>query len=181
MKKLLLATVLMLMSFSVSAVSVSITNPSVMHGSGILLEVITPNVQYTFGGDFFGSGEIVALSWDSKMSGASLDLIDFTVSTTLADWSLSIFDGLNETVLTSGNAANTSVSSLFTMTGGTVYSIIMTGTAAITSFAVGFTYPLSVAEVPLPATLWLFGSVLLGGLSLLRRRSEKLRIQSVVT
>lgn len=177
MKKFLLGTVMMLAAFTASAASVSITNPTVTTGSGELLEVTIPSVQYTFGSDF-AAGEAVALTWDTQLTGAALGLVDFSLSSTLANWSMSIFDGMNETVLTSGNAANTFVSSLFTMTGGTVYNIIMTGTAAITSFSVGFSYPPSVSEVPLPAAVWLFGSVLLGGLAL-RRRSKKETIQAV--
>ncbi|QEW06235.1 hypothetical protein [Nitrincola iocasae] len=177
MKKLLLGAVLMLASFAVSAASVSITNPTVTTGSGNVASFTAPDIQYTFG-SAFDAGEAVSLSWDTELTGAALAQANFSVSSTLVDWSLSIFDGLNETVLTSNNAANTLVSSLFTMASGTVYNIVMTGTAAISSFTVGFSYPPAVSEVPLPAAVWLFGSVLLGGLAL-RRRSRKENMQAV--
>ena len=176
MKKILLGAMLMLASFTASAASVSIANATTT-GSGLLTQVTIPTIQYTFGSDF-ETGEAVAISWDSELTGASAGLVDFSVSSTLADWSLSIFDGVNTTQLTSGNAANTFIPSLFTMTSGTVYNILMNGTAAITSFTVGFTYPPSVSEVPLPAAVWLFGSVLFGGLAL-RRRSRKANMQAV--
>ncbi|KGK43342.1 hypothetical protein LH51_00575 [Nitrincola sp. A-D6] len=176
MKKLLLGAMLMLASFATSAASVSIGNAT-STGSGLLTQVTTPTIQYTFGSNF-ETGEAVAIAWDTQLTGASQALVDFSVSSTLADWSMSIFDGVNETQLTSGNAANTFIPTLFTMTSGTLYNLIMTGTAAITSFTVGFTYPPSVSEVPLPAAVWLFGSVLFGGLAL-RRRSRKANMQAV--
>jgi hypothetical protein len=176
MKKILLGAMLMLASFTASAASVSIANAT-STGSGLLTQVTIPTIQYTFGSDF-QTGEAVSISWDTELTGSSKSLVDFSVSSTLADWSLSIFDGANTTQLTSGNAANTFIPSLFTMASGTVYNIIMTGTAAITSFTIGFTYPPSVSEVPLPAAVWLFGSVLLGGLAL-RRRSKKENMQAV--
>ncbi|WP_417585090.1 hypothetical protein [Nitrincola sp.] len=176
MKKLLLGAVLMLASFAVSAASVSITNPTTT-GSGSVMSFTAPDIQYTFGSGF-EAGESVSLSWDTELTGAALAQTNFSVTSTLVDWSLSIFDGVNTTVLTSDNLANTLVSSLFTMASGTVYSIIMSGTAAISSFTVGFSYPPAVSEVPLPAAVWLFGSVLLGGLAL-RRRSRKENMQAV--
>lgn len=178
MKKFLLGAMLMLASFAASAASVSITNPTVTMGSGNVLSIELPGTQYTFGSEFV-EGEAVSLSWSSELTGAALGLVDFNVSSTLVDWSLSIFDGISTTVLSSDNLANTAVSSLFTMASGTVYSIIMTGTAAISSFNVGFAYPPAVSEVPLPAAVWLFGSVLLGGLAM-RRRSQKLGRQQAV-
>lgn len=176
MKKFLLGAILMMASFSALAGSISITNPTTT-GSGLLTEVTIPTIQYTLGSDF-NTNEAVELFWDAELTGAALGLVDFTVSSSLANWSLSIFDGLEETVLSTGNQQNSIVTTMFTMTGNTVYNIIMTGTAAITSFTVGFTYPPSIAEVPLPAAVWLFGSILMGGLAM-RRRSLKGKLQAV--
>ncbi|WP_417585092.1 hypothetical protein [Nitrincola sp.] len=175
MKKFLLGAMLLLVSFAASAASVSISNPVATTGSGDLTPVVIPTVQYTFGTDF-EVGELVSLSWDTELTGAAMGLVDFNVSSTLVNWSLSIFDGITTTELTSNNDANTLVSSLFTMASGTVYNIIMTGTAAITSFTVGFSYPPEVSEVPLPAAVWLFGSVLLGGLALRRRKAQQVAV-----
>ncbi|WP_225307580.1 hypothetical protein [Nitrincola iocasae] len=175
MKKFLFGAMLLLVSFAASAASVSISNPVVTTGSGDLTQLAIPTVQYTFGTDFV-VGESVSLSWDTELTGAALGLVDFNVSSTLVNWSLSIFDGITTTELTSNNDANTLVSSLFTMASGTVYNIIMTGTAAINSFTVGFSYPPEVSEVPLPAAVWLFGSVLLGGLALRRRKAQQVAV-----
>ncbi|WP_036519932.1 VPLPA-CTERM sorting domain-containing protein [Nitrincola sp. A-D6] len=167
----------MLASFAASAASVSINNPTVLAGSGDVLSINLPATQYTFGSEFV-PGEATSVSWDTVLTGASMGLVNFNVSSTLLDWSLSIFDGSSTTVLTSNNADNSVVSSLFTMSSGIVYNLIMTGTSAINSFTVGFAYPPAVSEVPLPAAVWLFGSVLLGGLAL-RRRSKKENMQAV--
>ena len=177
MKKLILGAVLLLVSFTASAASVTISNPQVIEGSGSVMSVDASGAQFTFGSEFVAP-ESVAVSWNTTLTGISLGLVDFDVSSTLVDWSLSIFDGVNETVLSANNLANSSVSSLFTMTGGTVYTLVMTGTAAISSFTASFAYPPSVSEVPLPAAVWLFGSVLLGGLAM-RRRSQKMNAQAV--
>ncbi|KGK42903.1 hypothetical protein LH51_04035 [Nitrincola sp. A-D6] len=172
MKKFLLGVMLMLASFAASAASVSITNPTVTTGSGGVVTFAVPGTQYTFGSNFV-AGEAVSVSMDTELTGAALAQVDFSVSSTLVNWTFSIFDGLSTTVLTSGNNANTLVSSLFTMMSGTVYNIIITGTAAITSFTVGFSYPPAISEVPLPAAIWLFGSVLLGGLAMRRRKAPQ--------
>ena len=178
MKKMILGALLLLASFTASAASVSIFNPQVVQGSGDVISFQPNGTQFTFGSDFNDAPEAVAVSWNSALTGAAQGLVDFEVSSTLVDWSLSIFDGATETVLTSNNVSNTAVSALFNMTSGTVYTLVMTGTAVISSFTASFAYPPSVSEVPLPAAVWLFGSVLMGGLAM-RRRSQKLNAQAV--
>ncbi|KGK40903.1 hypothetical protein LH51_18750 [Nitrincola sp. A-D6] len=179
MKKLLLGAVLMLASFTASAGTVTITNPTVIQGSGFITEVSTPTGEYIFGGDFFEASETVELSWNSQLTGFAQGLVNFSVSSSLDNWSLSVLDGGVKKLLTGNNAANTAVFAPFTKNGGTIYNLIMTGTTAISSFSVGFSYPVEVTQTPLPAAVWLFGSVLLGGLAL-RRRSKNANMQAVV-
>ncbi|WP_417585941.1 hypothetical protein [Nitrincola sp.] len=179
MKKLLLGAVLILASFTASAGSVSITNPTIIQGSGFITDVSTATGEYIFGGAFFEADEAVTLSWDSQLTGFAQGLVNFSVSSSLANWTLSVLEGGVETVLTSNNAANSSVFAPFTKNGGTIYNLIITGTATISSFSVGFTYPVEVTQTPLPAAVWLFGSVLLGGLTL-RRRLSKTNRQAIV-
>lgn len=178
MKKILLGAVLMLASFTASAGSVTISNPTVTQGSGFITEVSTPTGEYIFGGNFFEVGETVELSWDSQLTGFAQGLVNYSVSSTLDNWSLSVLEGGVETLLTGNNAANTAIFAPFTKNGGTIYNLIMTGTATISSFSVGYTYPIGVTETPLPAAVWLFGSVLLGGLAL-RRRSKNANMQAI--
>ena len=166
MKKLILGLVLMLSSFMVNAASVTIS-PTLTSWGG-----------YTTGLQDF---EVFQLSQDSF----SLGQATVELTTSLNDWSFSLYSGTdventNSLILSGGTIlSNVKTSFTFSMIGGEIYSLMVSGSRGDNpSFTTAFTLPVEVSEVPLPAAVWLFGSVLLGGLAM-RRRSQKMNAQAV--
>lgn len=169
MKKLILAAVLMFASFAVNAASVNITPVSgavlVANGDGVYFQL--------------GSESTFQLA----LEGASQAIANISFTASLSDWSYSLFEGTNTAVsamLTDGVfGANTQQGFTLTMLSSAVYTLVLSGNAGTSiGFITNFDVPFEVSEVPLPAAVWLFGSVLLGGLAM-RRRSQKMNAQAV--
>ncbi|WP_151669227.1 hypothetical protein [Nitrincola schmidtii] len=167
MKKLILGAVLMLASFVVSAASVSITPVS----GAIQLSA----------GDYYQAGNTSTFQLELNGIDTGIASVGFTAS--LSDWSYSLFEGTDTSGTPAFSAgtfvANSAQGFSLTMVSSVIYSLVLSGDVGTSfGFLTTFNVPIEVSEVPLPAAVWLFGSVLLGGLAM-RRRSQKMNVQAV--
>lgn len=171
-KKIILGTLLLVASFVTSAASVSITNPSVILGEATVSTLLIPGKLFTFAGDVTPGATSIA--WEAELTGAYSATVNLVTSATLNDWTVSILGTGAGSV---GNAIGTETTTPFTIYSGTVYTIVVSGIAALDHFSVAFNYPPVltdiVSEVPVPAAVWLFGSVIAGAFAMRRRAANK--------
>ncbi|KGK42904.1 hypothetical protein LH51_04040 [Nitrincola sp. A-D6] len=182
MKKLLLGAMLMLASFAVSAASINLTSTSVTNSTGYhdhgsisvdngTLTSFSTIVSNDATGPFSAEWDVVA---DTSYSIFG----DIDVSVTASDdWTLSVLSpGLvvldtftsNQIV---GSSAHGPIS--VNLIGGLVYTFMMEGTfTGVPTTTIQFVSA-GLTETPLPAAVWLFGSVLLGGLAMRRRNKSR--------
>lgn len=166
MKKWLITWVLMFAPIYAGATSLAIDNPVISQGQAIVAS--GQNSQYTFAFEQIKSG-FVTLKLDAFLTGSEDTVMDITVTTYLQDWSLTVLDqaqGVSTLLIDTTNSNLHQLS--IAMLAGNVYQFIFTGTTPLTHFSVEIA---EVSEIPLPAAVWLFGSVLLGGLAIRRRLS----------
>ena len=182
MKQAIMLTVLLLFSVVSNAASIEIGNPVAYSGpedaSVKLLQSSTISNSYVEAifeenfelGQRFSVGFELAPSVDGFLSvdiGATLQ----------RGWDVTIIDQLNNPVFSGSSTGLDLVhvnSSL--MQAGSVYNLLVSGREFVGSQSLrGLTITMEniqVSEVPLPAAVWLFGTALLGGLALRRKRNQ---------
>lgn len=185
MKKMLLALVLMLASFAVSAASISIGNPTVSPGNfyigspGYTNTTLTDTLRTdTIQSGYAIFGGPLSTSWElSSDVDASFSLgVSGTGTSGMASWTVSILNSGGD-LLTSGSLG--SVFESLMISAGDTLTAVIAGTISSNIFASkSFSASLAlssiqIAETPLPAAIWLFGSVLLGGLAMRRRKAQQ--------
>ncbi|QEW06234.1 hypothetical protein [Nitrincola iocasae] len=185
MKKMLLALVLMLASFAVSAASISIGNPTVSPGNfyigspGYTNTTLTDTLRTdTIQSGYAILGGQLSTSWAlSSDVDASFSLgVSGTGTSGMASWTVSILNSGGD-LLTSGSLG--SVFESLMISAGDTLTAVIAGTISSNIFASkSFSASLAlssiqIAETPLPAAIWLFGSVLLGGLAMRRRKAQQ--------
>jgi len=168
MKKWLISLVLFFAPLYVNAASLTISNPVISQG----LAVVVPgqNSQYVFAFEQIKSGS-VNLTLDAALSGAVDKILDMNVTSYLHNWSLSILEqssGLSTNLVVNSILDTQNIS--FAFLAGTVYQFVFTGTSPLRHFSI------EISEVPLPAAFWLFGSVIMGGIAIKRRKSAQLKL-----
>lgn len=191
MKKLLIGVVLMLASSLATSATISISNPTVTNSNLIIgpSSSLVSN-QGSFRTDTINSnlflGGTFRAEWNIEASNDSSFTLDMTSThSNRTNWSVSIFD------VASGvwNSYNYGSSFDLVMTAGNSLKVAMTGAISSSIFqAKSFDTTLSisnltnleVSEVPLPAAVWLFGSVLLGGLAVRRKAAQKRQLALAV-
>ncbi|WP_417585094.1 hypothetical protein [Nitrincola sp.] len=188
MKKLLLGLFLMVASFAVSAASISIGNPTVSPGNfyigspGYTNTALTDTLRTdTIQSGYAILGGQLSTSWElSSDVDASFSLGVSGVGTSgMASWTVSILSSGGD-LLTSGSLG--SVFENLMISAGDTLTAVIAGTISSNIFASkSFSASLSlssiqIAETPLPAAIWLFGSVLLGGLAMRRRKAQQVAV-----
>ena len=176
MKKLILGAVLMFASFAASAASFNINNP-IVTGTGTVFSQTDNGVTA-----LAPVGSIAGASFTGQLVGAASATANFAVFVNgLTNWSFSVIDNATNSVVdsiigqtTTGTLVPVSVSVL----GGAIYSLVFTGSVTDPLYVNATFVPVALSDVPLPAAVWLFGSVLLGGIAM-RRRSQKMNAQAV--
>ncbi|WP_151669197.1 hypothetical protein [Nitrincola schmidtii] len=170
MKKILLGVLLMLVSSIAASASITISPSTTNFTSGSSLESSSNGIgsiqwDITAGGDI---DSYVSLNFDLSVSGSG-QISDSN------NWTVSILNSASETIF-SGSLGQTF--NILLTAGNTITAIVAgevrrgslsayTATLTINNFST------QVSEVPLPAAVWLFGSVLLGGIALRRRAALK--------
>ena len=176
MKKLILGAVLMLASFAVSAASFNISNPTVT-GSGVVFSATDNGVTA-----IAPLGTTAGATFAGQLVGAASATANFEVFVTgLTNWSFSVVNNVTNEVV--GSLSNQTTVGEFvavsaTVLGSAIYSLVFSGTVTNPLYVNATFVPVALSDVPLPAAVWLFGSVLLGGLAM-RRRSQKMNAQAV--
>lgn len=188
MKKMLFGLVLMMASFAVSAATISIGNPTVTPGSfylgtpGYSNSLLTDTQRTdTINSGYALLGGSLTTSWVlSSDVDASFSLgVSGSGASGMNSWTVSI--------LSSGGAllASGALGSVFEnlmIAAGDTLTAVVAGTISSNIFASkSYTASLSlsniaVSEVPLPAAVWLFGSVLMGAVALRRRKARQVAV-----
>lgn len=189
MKKLLLGVCLMLASFVLNAASITIGNPSVTT-SGFFSPTVTQAYQsstlriddvrsgYLLGGPISVAWELEAIQ-DTRFSLGVFGSGTYGMngSLLLGPWTVSILNGQGE-VLTTGVLGSV-FDDLVLQAGDTITAVVagsirLIGSRSFTTTL--FLSNLESVELPLPAAIWLFGSVLLGGWAVRRRSQKRVRL-----
>ena len=176
MKKLILGAVLMFASFAASAASFNINNPTYTGTGSYFSE--TDNGVLALG----TMGTTAGSTFTGQLVGAASATANFEVFVSgLTNWSFSVIDSATNVVvdsITGQTTTGTYVPVSTSVLGGVIYSLAFTGTVTDPLYVNATFVPVALSDVPLPAAVWLFGSVLLGGLAM-RRRSQKMNAQAV--
>lgn len=187
MKKLMLCVMLMVLSFTLNAATISIGNPTVTAAGLFSPKVTNTYLSSTLRIDNIKSGYLfggpVSVAWDlaaTKDSRFSLGMFGNGTygmhgSLFKGPWTVSVLDG-EGTVLKSGILGSV-FDDLVLKTGDTITAVV-SGTIRLIgskSFTTGL-FLTNVTETPLPAAVWLFGSVLLGGLAMRRRKAKQMPV-----
>ncbi|MCD8512175.1 MAG: hypothetical protein LRY63_01170 [Nitrincola sp.] len=93
--------------------------------------------------------------------------VNLKVTTYLQNWSLSLLDmasGFSKPLITNSTLATHHLNLVLSLASENQF--VFTGIAPLRHFSI------EIAEAPLPAAVWLFGSMLLGGLAMKRRKSR---------
>ena len=165
MKKWLISLVLCFAPIYVNAASFTLDNPVISQGS--VFAVPGLEGQYIFAFDQVATGS-VTLTLDAMLTGAVDRVLDLKVTSYLQNWSLSFIDqtqGLSTSLIQ--NSMLDTHNLRVAMLAGSVYQWVFTGVTPLRHFSI------EVSEVPLPAAVWLFGSMLLGGLVIKRRKAKQ--------
>ncbi|KGK42905.1 hypothetical protein LH51_04045 [Nitrincola sp. A-D6] len=186
MQKLLLGLILMMASFAVSAAPITIGNPTVSPGSfywgtpGFTNTALTDTLRTdTIQSGYAILGGPLSTSWQlSSDVDASFSLgVNATGTSGMSSWTVSILNSGGD-LLTSGSLG--SVFAGLMISAGDTLTAVIAGAMSFNPFASkSFTTSLAlsniqIAETPLPAAVWLFGSVLMGGLALRRRKARQM-------
>ncbi|KGK41040.1 hypothetical protein LH51_17685 [Nitrincola sp. A-D6] len=189
MKKLMLCVVLMVISFTLNAATISISNPTVTAAGLFSPTVTNTHLSSTLRMDHFRSGYLlggpVSVAWDLEAAQDSRFSLGVFGSGTYGmhgsllkgPWTVSILDS-EGAVLKSGKLGSV-FDALLLKAGDSITAVVSGSIRLIGSKSFSTTLFLSnieVSEVPLPAAVWLFGSVLLGGLALRRRKAQPMPI-----
>lgn len=190
MKKMLFGLVLMMASFAVSAATISIGNPTVTPGNfhlgtpGYSNSLLT-DTQRT---DTINSGYLTAWAGGSLATSWVLSSdVDASFSLGVSGSGTSGMNSWTVSILSSGGAllASGTLGSVFEnlmIAAGDTLTAVVAGTISSSIFASkSYTASLSlsniaVSEVPLPAAVWLFGSVLMGAVALRRRKARQVAV-----
>ncbi|MFN3880752.1 MAG: hypothetical protein ACK4L8_04900 [Nitrincola lacisaponensis] len=191
MKRLMTGIVLLLASTLASAATVTISNPVAVTG----FEGDQSSVPVS---SFFTTDTSVTASFLDGMNAyqpfrIELDVLtsvtgalSFDLATSVDEWAVSIVNTATNVVTELGswfvlNQAGQLTGLLAEVEADTVYKLVVYGDYLHDmDFSRDFTLTLSniaLSEVPLPAAVWLFGSVLLGGLALRRKRQKSVSAQ----
>lgn len=186
MFRLLIIAICMLLSFSVSAATLQITNPTIISVNdgnsaiqGSWQDPVNTDSSYNQTVQSLIANTTFSVSWDLITDAPSILSFDFLGSTIAGV--VSIFN--NETPVLQQSWENFQpITGLSTaLEAGVAYKLIVSSYMYDgTNLSRDFTLTLSniqVSEVPLPAAVWLFGSVLLGGLALRRKRQKSVSAQ----
>lgn len=181
MKRIMTGMALLLASVLASAASVEISNPIAVTGLAnnpanfVSFDTTDTSAEAVFTGLAFNQPFSVELDVITSATGT----LSFDIATTVFNWSVSMVNAANlgdPSLLASWS--NGSLIGGFTgltaeVEAGAVYKLIVFGDRSLdANFGRDITVSLSnieLSEVPIPAAVWLFGSVLLGGLVLRRK------------
>lgn len=171
MKKWLISLAFFLAPLSVNSASLSIDNPVISQGTAIAVPGQASH--YVFAFEQIASGS-VTLTLEAMLTGAIDTVLDLNITTYLQNWSLSIIDQTQgvSTLLISNSIMDTQSLSI-SMLATSVYQLVFTGVTPLKHFSIEIN---EISKIPLPAAVWLFGSVLLGGVAVKRRRSARLHV-----
>lgn len=191
MKRFMTGVVLLLASTLASAATVTISNPVAVTG----IEGDQSSVPVS---SFFTTDTSATASFLDGMNAfqpfrIELDVLtsatgalSFDLATSVDEWAVSIVNTATNVVTELGswfvlNQAGQLTGLLAEVEADTVYKLVVYGDYLYDmGTSRDFTLTLSniaLSEVPLPAAVWLFGSVLLGGLALRRKRQKSLSAQ----
>lgn len=165
MKKWLISLVLFFSPFYASAASLTIDNPVI--SKGYVIAVSGQLSQYYFAFEQAPS-ELVKLTLDVALVDMTFEPVNLKVTTYLQNWSLSLLDmasGFSVPLITNSTLATHHLNLVLSL--ASEYQFVFTGIAPLRHFSV------EIAEAPLPAAVWLFGSMLLGGLAMKRRKAKQ--------
>ena len=183
MKKLILGALLMFTALTINAAPIVFENPVVTSPNvGTVTSGIVGDV-YEVNGSGFGIGTNTPIDVDIEAynTASSPLLVNLFADITFANWSMTILENGSQIWNSGDQSGNQFLTASISMSpASSIYNIILNGTSTqLGGFNVKFAYPPeAIGEVPLPAAVWLFGSVLLGGLAM-RRRSQKMNAQAV--
>jgi len=186
MKKYVFLLLLMVFSGVTSAASLTISNPTATTGA-------SNNLVGVDGFSFLGNSASVNFNDDFDLFDefrVSLDLVSsisgfasFNISLTVLDtWNVSIV-GVDNTTVFSGSGDGFQSLNVDTslMQSQALYNLVITGSSFVGSNSLRglevYITDIHVSEVPLPAAVWLFGTALLGGLAIRRKRQRSLNLQ----
>lgn len=188
MKRLMTGIVLLLASTLASAATVTISNPVAVTGAAnapVSLTAFSPTDTSAIA-TFQGFNALQPFAVELDVLTSATGTLSFDLATTVVEWSVSIVNTATNTTTLLGSWWNDGlVGGLTDLTteveAGTVYKLLVFGSRSWDGNAGrDMTVSLSniaLSEVPLPAAVWLFGSVLLGGLALRRKRQKSLSAQ----
>lgn len=189
MKNLLLATLLFAVSSVASAASISFTNPIAVVDyqtnpvlpTSIISTSDSLNLSFTQG---LPVNEAYRIEIDMSVLNAP-STISFDFASSVDEWNVSVISSSGTQVLGTWlqEGQLSPVANLVaTLQSNVAYKLIIDGTY-LNPLNLDRSLNLSlqninVSEVPLPAAVWLFGSVLLGGLAVRRKRQKATALQA---
>jgi hypothetical protein len=211
MKKMLLALVLMMASVTVSAATISISQPRLDGAASWQISTITTDVRENIREHTFSTNATTtALAGDIEVRWTLTSDVDANFNIFMdADgnrginsaWQTSVVNSSQETIFSGGlgEFGNINISAGETITAtisGNFSNLSRTlffgdkkwwckkgchsGTDSFTAFLqLKDISVVEVSEIPLPAAVWLFGSALLGGLAVRRKRKKALQTSAV--
>lgn len=150
-------------------------DPSPLYGGE---NVATSGLTYIYSGteslasssvtvSFFDNGDLDALGVTDFVQ---FDVVDYAVET-FAIWSYSAFD-VNGTTILSGTGSGSGVSVQLSTTSPLIHGFTFTPSSDTDGLDTLVFNQVTVSSVPLPATVWLFSSGLIGLIGIARRKSQ---------
>lgn len=190
MNRIIVLAVLLVFSSLTNAAAISIGNPVAVTGASNTPVLLSESVS-TINNDYVNAVFVDNFNFRQEY-GVTFALrpqvtgfLSFNINiSVLTPWNLSVIGEDNTSVFSSivNGTQLLSVNTSLMQSGG-LYNLIISGNDFVgTAGALrGLTVTIqdiAVSEVPLPAAVWLFGSVLLGGFAIRRKRQKMLSLQS---
>ncbi len=181
MKRIITGMVLLLASAFTSAASVTISNPTAVTGASNFPVSLTSfaTTDTSAVATFIGLDTLQSFAVEMDVLTSATGTLSFDISTTVDEWTVSILNTSTNVATVLGSWWSGGLFGGFTgltseVEAGTVYKLLVFGDESWDGNAGrDITVSLSnieLSEVPLPAAVWLFGSVLLGGLAMRRKK-----------
>ncbi|KGK41301.1 hypothetical protein LH51_16100 [Nitrincola sp. A-D6] len=184
MKRIITGMLLLLVSALASAASVTISNPTATTGvdeyNVPVASFVTTDTTATLNLVDGGLDAFQPFAIELDLLTSATGTLSFDMATSLDEWTVSIVNTVTNITTQLGNWFVPDLAGELTglttdVESGIAYKLLVFGGYAKDPLGSSRNFNLTmsnieVSEVPLPAAVWLFGSVLLGGLALRRKK-----------